>query len=478
MQRFRRSVGTSVSTVVISAALVGLLGSCTSTSTTSTPTLPVAPFCNIVIGESLENGNLREVMVTRRTDPATANHFTRASGIGGPKGNPTLGSNNDVYAIREAWLHRPGAPVVVRSEAHPANRRNTTDALASSWLIREQDATGAWSGPYAGGSGNRGDEVDSPAAGALTVPQLMTVGVANLQMFACVGGRTQDNTARTTWLIEITSAMPATPTTANTPASVMTIQDVINGDDRFLPNAPGPLIGPANPPTPRVRGPGDQASNGNVQCAMTQVGDDVTTRELHMIAIRNGVLYHSMASNFSTATSESGSTFLRFSTISPWGDVTAVLGGGFGPVVSAAVVASRSNAISVLFVAQKGTQYRPFHAVRFSSGGGSWRPVDDMLALRDGAGAIGTMQPFKIAAGMCPAFNASTPQQDNQIVYVQWRDNDFAIVGDIVSTPQNWPGGLQGIYSPTSTLPGVMRNFAPTRNHTLLDFSISARPFP
>ncbi|MET0985951.1 MAG: hypothetical protein ABW034_11140 [Steroidobacteraceae bacterium] len=421
---------------------------------------------------------MREVMVARRTDPATDNHFTRASGVSGPKGNPALGSNNDVYAIREAWLRKPSALAVVRSEAHPANRLNTTDAEASSWIIRSQDATGAWSSPFAGGSANSGNDIDTPAAGALTVPQLMTVGVANPQMFACVGGRTQDNTARTTWLMEVTPATPATPTMANTLASVMTIQDVINGDDRFLPNAPGPLVGPANPPTPRVHGPGDQAGNGNVQCAMTQVGDDVTTRELHMITIRNGVLYHSMASNFSTATSESGSTFLRFSTISPWGDVTTVLGGGFGPVVSAAVVASRPNAISVLFVAQKGTQFRPFHAVRFSSGGGSWRPVDDMLALRDGAGAIGTMQPFKIAAGMCPAFNASTPAQDNQLTYVQWRDNDFAIVGDIVSTPQDWPGGLHGIYSPTSRLLGVMRSLPPSRNHTLLDFSISARPFP
>jgi hypothetical protein len=186
-----------------------------------------------------------------------------------------------------------------------------------------------------------------------------------------------------------------------------------------------------------------------------------------------------MASNFSTATRESGSTFDRFRSISPWGDVTQVLGGGFGNVVSASVVASRPNAISVLFVAQKGTQFRTFHAVRFSSGGGSWRPVDDVLALRNGAGSIGALTPFNVAAGMCPVFAETPADQGNELVYVQWRNGDFASVGRIVSTPRDWPTtGVRGIYSPTSTLPGAVRGIPAERQHTLLDFSISARPFP
>ena len=245
MRRFTRHGGGPLSAAILlgGIACVALLTSCTSTGSTTPSTLPVAPFCSIIVTETFINPNLREAMVSRRTDPATEDHFTRVSGLGGPKGNPALTSNREVYAVREAWLHKTGAALtVVRADAHPAKRRNSTDLEASSWSIRSQDAAGAWSAPFSGGSANKGNDVDDPAAGALTVPQLMPVGLANPQMFACVGGRTQDNSGRTTWLIEV---MPPNPATS-TPGTTTSIQDVIYGDDRFRPNAPGPLIGPAS----------------------------------------------------------------------------------------------------------------------------------------------------------------------------------------------------------------------------------------
>jgi hypothetical protein len=439
--------------------------------------MPVSPFCSILESENFINPSLHEANATQRTDAATSNHFNGLHNLSGPHGNPFIFNNVDIYAVEEAWLKRSSL-AVVRAIVHTANRKGTTDGLASAWSLRSQDATGAWSPVFATGTANGGNDVDDAQTAARMVPQLMTVGSANPQMFACVGGRTDDNTGRTTFLREITP--PASATSGG--GSAMFIQDVLYGDDHFLANAPGPLRGPANPPTPNVHGPGDRAHNGAVMCAMTQMDDDVTTRELHMIAIDGGVLYHSMASNFSTATSGTGpgSTFTRFATQSPWASVTQALGGTFGDVVSGAIVASRPNAISVFFVARAGsqlTQYKNYHAVRFSAGGGSWRPVDDVLALRDGAGAIPGFMPFNVAVGMCPVYPETPGQQGTELVYVEW-NKTFANVGRMVSTPQLWPAtNVTGGYSPATTLAGVIRGVDPSRDFTVPHFSIGARPF-
>src|SRR5262249_42883843 len=153
--------------------------------------------------------------------------------------------------------------------------------------------------------------------------------------------RAENDGSRTTWLIESIAPRPAQGVTGR----VVPIQDVLNGDRYFVPNKPlvsspiGPSFGPPTAPTPTISGPGDQSGNGSVLCAMTQIDDNVATRELHMLAIRNGALYHSMASNFGPATDGNGRVFSRFGTTSGWGDVGQVLGGGFGNITSAAIVA-------------------------------------------------------------------------------------------------------------------------------------------
>ena len=392
------------------------------------------------------------------------------------KGNPALSpaTNQEVYAVNELWVRPPLATAVLRAQAHPARRTGSGDLLASSWSIQLQDRTGAWSGAFAGGSANPGNESDNPAAGARTVPQLMPVGVVNAQVFAFVGGRTDDGSGRTTWLAEVKTPDPSN----NTGASIDFIEDLLYGDGHFQPNKPGPLIGPANPPNPRVQGPGDLNHDGAVQCAMTQTGDDVTTRQLHMIEFGGGHLVYSVASRFQDATTESGSKFKRFCDISQWVDLGQQFGGNIGSIVSASIVA-RPASISIFFVAQAGSQYRTFHAVRFANG--SWRPVDDVLAKRDGAGAIGTSQPFNVAAGICPTFPLAGQPQEDALLYVQWRDNDFANFGEITSSARDWQFGpviVHGNYSSTFRLPGVIRGFPPERLHKLLHFSIGARPFP
>ncbi len=442
-----------------------------------TVTLPVDPTCTILAVSSLKNNTIDTVMESRRslTNSSAIGGFTPFRSLSGPRSNPPVAGNVnvDVYGISEAWFRRPSNATVVLAQAHGAPRQGATDSLASAWSIRAQDAAGSWSPVFAGGSANRGDEIDDSAAGALTVPQLMTVGTANLQMFACAGWRTQDNTGRSTWLIEI---IPPN-TAAGLGGSAAPVQDVLYGDDRFVPNATGgPLIGPANPPSPRVSGPGDQARNGHAQCAMTQLNDDLTTRELHMMVVDRGRLYHSMASGFGPAHDDNGLVISnRFSSISGWADVSTALGVNFGNIESATLVASRPTAISIIFEAENGGRHRLWHTVRLSTGGGSWRPADDVTTA-SGASLNGLVESWNVAAGICPSFDNS-PNAPDELVYITW-NNSGTFVGRVVSTPRTWAPGITGLYSPLTSIPGILvfpNN--PNRQNVAQSVRLFTRPF-
>ena len=438
-----------------------------------TATLPIDPTCTILAVSSLKNTTNDTAIVSRRspTDPFAFGGFTPFRSAGA--GNPSVAGSPDVYGISEAWFRRIGNATVVQAVAHGAPRQGATDSLASAWSIRAQDATGARVPIFATGTANRGNEIDDSAAGALTVPQLMTVGTANLQMFACAGLRTEDGTARSTWLMEIVPP----DTASGFRGSATTVQDVLYGDDRFVPNAPGPLIGPANPPSPRVQGPGDQAGNGHAQCAMTQLDDDVTTRELHMIVVRGGRLYHSMASGFGPARDANGLVVgNRFSTISTWADVSTPLGMNFGNIGSATLVASRPTAISVLFEAETAGRHRLWHAVRLSAGGGSWRPPDNVTAA-SGASLSGLVEPRTVAGGMCPSPDTS-PNAPDELVYITW-NNTGTSFGRIVATPRTWAPGIIGIYSPLERIPNILVfPNDPNRQNVAQSVRLFTRPFP
>jgi hypothetical protein len=448
-----------------------------------TPRLTDAPMCTIhavTFGAAPAGGDGVDVaLVSERAgpnpDPNTQAGFSRFRGIARPVGNPTLGFTPDVYGFSEAWTRNTRGSVVVRAQSHPARRGGTGPFSASAWTLHVQDATGTWSASSRALSAHRGTEVDTPAAGALMVPQLMPVGEATQQVFGCAGERSDDDVVRTTWLIEALVGNPALGTPA--PPTIAFVQDLLSGDDRFVPNAPGILRGPANAPTPRINGrPGPPIREGSVKCAMTQLRDDVSTRELHMLAVNNGVLYHSMANNFSNAVSDAGagSAFPRFNTVSTWGDVGSALGGGFGHILDAVIVA-RPQAVHVLFVAQQGSSYKLWHAVRFSANGGSWRPADDVLRL-NGGHPSGAGFPFRIAAGLCPQ---QEDPQSTELVYTMWADaQDMIWSGRMVSTPRVWLPGLQGAYSPLYDLSRLMgRNADPAQRSTINRMEIGTRPF-
>lgn len=188
---------------------------------------------------------------------------------------------------------------------------------------------------------------------------------------------------------------------------------------------------------------------------MTQVDDNLGTRELHMLAIRNSVLYHSMASNFGPVTDGFGTVFSRFRTASGCGDVGQVLGGGFGNITSAAIVA-RPNSINVFFIAESGGRYRLWHTVRFSASG-SWRPPVDVLS-RTGDAPNGSVYSYKVSAGECPTFGATVWDAQNTellIALLGGPNGSEVLVIRVVSAPRQWAPGVNGIYSPWASLPGI-----------------------
>jgi hypothetical protein len=455
----------------VAAFSVALLTGCDTTGG-RTANIPVAPMCTIHAVTFNASSQVEVALVSERTNPNVSHGFTRFRGIGVPRGNSAVGFTSDVYGISEAWSHNSAGSVVYRAQAHPARRPVSGDFNASAWSINTQDARGAWSSVIAGGTANQGNELDTPAMGGLTVPQLMPVGLANPQVFGCAGARSEDDAVRTTWLIQVTASNAA----AGNPSRVSTIQDLLTGDDRFVRNPSVPLggIGPNVPPTPRITNrPGDPVREGSVTCAMTQFEDDTATRELHMLSIKNGVLHHSMANNFGPATRSTGLTFNRFLTVSAWGDVGQALGGGFGNIVAAAMV-GQPRAVHVFFVAESGGLHKLWHAVRFSANGGSWRPADDVLAINT-AFPRGRNAAFRVAAGMCPL--ADKPQE-SELVYAMWTDDPDIRIGRIVSTPRQWAANIFGTHSQLFDLSALIgANADPARSSTINSMVIGARPF-
>ena len=147
--------------------------------------------------------------------------------------------------------------------------------------------------------------------------------------------------------------------------------------------------------------------------------------------------------------------------------VGQVLGGGVGAIVGAAITPSRvPTQVSVFFVAESGGRFRLFHTVRYPSG--SWRPADDVLAMNGGT-LNGTNFPFFVAAGRCPVLGSP---QNWEVIYAMWDDDRQINVGRVVSTPQQWAPGIQGIYPPMNNISGLLGGSSnASRQNGLSEFS-------
>ena len=391
--------------------------------------------------------------------------------IAGPFGNSSLGNTNldnlpSVYAISETWFRGIVFNEAVRADVEPAFRTDATGERVNGetssgtgvrWDVFAQDFTGAWKGmfPNFRHSAYKSDEFavgDQPTTIA-QLPQWMHTGEASPQLFFCAGEITTDGAESTTSLFEYT------PVGRNSRArpDIMEIQDVLNGDDRFVPDPPpDPPLGGRRvaPPVPGISAPTPgMIFNQIVQCAMTQNGDDVTSRRLHLVTINGSQLLHAMLSNFGPVTQLSStgstSTFSRFRTISPWQEIR-----GRFPAISfgsldhvAAVATGRDNILQIFFVAHGNDgRYRLWHTTRFDNDFFS-TPVDVLSASGDSN--TGTIYDMPITASFCPAPDNRTPTlaEVGEEIVLTWNNLDLRsiLVQEVVRYPANLGHGEGGL---------------------------------
>ena len=152
------------------------------------------------------------------------------------------------YSIREAWTPWLGSNVF-RGFVTPEQRRdNSPNFDGSGWTFVVQDKTGAWNAVTMGtGTPDAGSDYDPPDWARDTTPSFLPVGEANAEMFACVTGRTLDDTGRTTWLVKLT------PPNGGTSPTLSEVQDLLFADNHWAQiSAPGaPLTPRPGPPHPQ-----------------------------------------------------------------------------------------------------------------------------------------------------------------------------------------------------------------------------------
>lgn len=433
------------------------------------------------------------VFVSDRTNPNVGAGFAPFRSALGPLSNPAIAFTNptgipDCYAINELWKG-PGFNEVYRALLTPGfipapGGGTRPNGAGQGFAI--QDRFGNWLGMQ-----QRNLLVNQQIATNTQwpAPSLMSVGNASRAVFACVLARSEDDQVTTTWLAGISPVLDSSAQV--TGVGFSRVQDLLNGDDRFVPGLGAPLAPPpSGPPAPRVSGPGDpirsvdglwSANHGAVRCAMTQLGSDATTRTLHMLAIKGGELFHSAASDWGSVTQLNvlgeSSQFDRFRAVSPWENVPVALGGGFGEITSAAEVALGPT-LHVFFVAKKNNVHKLFHTARFSNG--TWHQAVDVLA-ESGDAPAGNVYAFQIAAGICPQpGDTSFDMQQAEIVVAMFGFSDNGVYTlSHVPSARVWVSGRPASnYSPMSPIPSGEYVVAPIPRFFPLAVSVGARPFP
>lgn len=453
------------SSVLIVASIV--LSNCNS-QPPATPTRPIDGMCVMHADVyALNTISLNDKVFTAvRDSTSSSTGFGDFRRVNGPFGDSSLSSSNldslpSVYAISETWFRGVAFNESVRAQVIPALRTDGNGqplvgepgtGTGSRWNILAQDFTGEWK-VVRQPARNSAYALDQIAANDATtvaqLPQWMHIGIATPQLFFCAGTLTGDGKEKTSTLFEY---VPAGTTAGATPA-IVEIQDVLYGDERFRPDPPpDPPLGGNRiaPPAPAISGVTPRViANQIVQCAMTQDGDDVTTRTLHLVVARGTQLLHATLSNFGPVTQPltrgRTSTFSRFRTVSTWGDITQLFPAtNFGNLDHVAVAATgRDLVLQIFFVGQGNDQrYRLWHTKRFGSG--SFSPPIDVLSA-SGDSTNGTVHDMPIAASFCPERGNRSPtlaQVDEEIVLTWYEPLTKSIaVREVVRSPRTWVTG-------------------------------------
>jgi hypothetical protein len=162
---------------------------------------------------------------------------------------------------------------------------------------------------------------------------------------------------------------------------------------------------------------------------MTQVGDDLNTRQLNMLTIRDGRLYHSTASEWSEATNFRGNTFMRFKTETAWANVgDAVPISGYVTDV-AAVAGERQLDVFIVTIDSHGTT-QVIHTLRRQSDG-AWSHPKDVLA--ESGINVSSSFPVHIAAGVCPKELGSANHSDTGPSYAVPNSDVMIVLYDSIT---------------------------------------------
>ena len=466
---------------------VGSVVLCSACTTPRTPTIAIEPGCAIHANVNLTGPGRIAVngspFTAFRTGADT--DFSAFIATGGPIGDPSTGLP-DTFALREAWQHQPIGAKVYRGQVVPATRilNNNRDFNNRRWVVDVQDAKLGWKGPVKSTSlvldntsPLRSDGFGSDPADEQMMPQFMAVGQAVPEMFFCAGERTADDANPTTWLFQ------STPPDANGTGGNRFVQDILNGDNILRQNATvagAPLPGTMGRPRPSIGAPGAPISTGHVSCAMTQSADNIATRVLHVLAVHDGKLLHSVLTDFGAVTDGDTppfSTVNRFRAVTPWAEVQPQWGVDIGHVGNFSAVV-KGQALHVFIVARTTSALRLWHTVRFNSG--QWTAPRDVWR-ESGDAFNGSAYPFRVSAGVCPSPGASVWNDANT-------ETVLALLGGpsggellsmrVVSQPQLWVNGrFPSVYSPWRTLaPGAMTQIPPA-SFFVRSVSVTARPF-
>ena len=169
----------------------------------------------------------------------------------------------------------------------PGRSNATSDAAGR--LDRALLGTG--SANWSAADSDRRYDVDSRDTAAMDRPAADDRSASpSRRIFACAGGRTQNDAGRTTWLLE--AIPPGDPAERRPPEASQLIQDLLYGDDKWV---RPPQRAPRTPPPPTPPTPNDQGTGRSERRMGSGAVRDGAGRgrsrhacELHMISCRQG----------------------------------------------------------------------------------------------------------------------------------------------------------------------------------------------
>jgi hypothetical protein len=217
---------------------------------------------------------------------------------------------------------------------------------------------------------------------------------------------------------------------------------------------------------------------------MTQTGDNISSRSLHLVALRGREILYATLSDFGPVTQPlttgATRTFSRFRAVSAWANPLGLFPSiDFGDLLHVEALSTGiDQLLHVFFVgrtrnASGNDAYRVWHIRR--DGGGNWSTPVDLLQA-SGETADGSGQEMQISAAFCPVFGdvtGASPNAEILLAYFIPALNGL-MTQRYVRQARVWlPGRAPSVYSPWMPVDftGIPQDFHVFR------VRVSSRPF-